>query len=421
MKAFDRATLLVSAMFACSLFTSPPLFANAAAPASQPTPAATQPDISPEARAQLAALRAAYSNLHAIQFTGTLSGNLTAGGKQQPLHYPFDTTFLSPSQFRHTPKAGADGSANISFGGTGAFAYMLLTGPKGSGYLSESPAVAADQIADHRGQLATAMWRLDPALALCIAPGSGVSLAPDARRIHTAPDVLIDGHPFSAVIYDCPASQVVLLLDQKTHLVRRISTTIPPRPGATGVAAVAGVIVCDYPSTTLNAAPLHQSFDWTPPPGAQQLLQPAEVADKFQGRPAPDLTFTCLDGTRVTLSALKGHVVVLDFWATWCVPCIASMPALHKLHEENQSKGLEMFALDAGEKPDAVKDFIANKQMTLPVAIDDGTAAKAYAADALPETVVIGKDGRVEQVFVGFSADSETRLRTAIQHALAQP
>jgi thiol-disulfide isomerase/thioredoxin len=392
----------------------------AAAPAASPSaPTATRPDISREAQSQLAALRAAYSNLHSLHVTGVFSGTLTASGKQQSFHTDFDTLF-SNGQFQHTPKPSTDGSANISFGSTGQFAYLLIAGAKGAAYLTVSPAVAARQIDEHAGQLAPTMWRIDPALALCVAPNSPESLVPGARRITTSPDVSIDGHPYTALLFDAPATPTTLLLDPNTHLLRRLSTTLLPRPGATGPAAISGTIVCDYPSTTLNP-PIHTSFDWTPPPNAQQLLQPAEIAAKLKGHPAPDLTFTCLDGTRVTLSALKGHVVVLDFWATWCAPCIASLPNLIKINDENQPRGLRMFAIDAGENTDKVKDFIAAEKMTLPVSIDSGAAAKAYAADALPETVVIAKDGTVKDLFVGFSPASESQLCAAIKDAQDQP
>lgn len=231
----------------------------AAAPAASPSaPTATRPDISREAQSQLAALRAAYSNLHSLHVTGVFSGTLTASGKQQSFHTDFDTLF-SNGQFQHTPKPSTDGSANISFGSTGQFAYLLIAGAKGAAYLTVSPAVAARQIDEHAGQLAPTMWRIDPALALCVAPNSPESLVPGARRITTSPDVFIDGHPYTALLFDAPATPTTLLLDPNTHLLRRLSTTLLPRPGATGPAAISGTIVCDYPSTTLNPPTLSNS------------------------------------------------------------------------------------------------------------------------------------------------------------------
>ncbi len=120
------------------------------------------------------------------------------------------------------------------------------------------------------------------------------------------------------------------------------------------------------------------------------------------GTPAPDFTLKQLDDHDVKLSSLKGNVVVLDFWATWCGPCVASLPKLNELNQQESPHGLKVIAVNLQEDKDTVQAFVSKKNWTLPVVLDtDGAVATLYKADAIPQTVVIGKDGTIKKVFVG--------------------
>ena len=124
-------------------------------------------------------------------------------------------------------------------------------------------------------------------------------------------------------------------------------------------------------------------------------------------------TCIAIDGSSVSLADLKDHVIVLDFWATWCGPCVASIPHIDQINADLSDKGLKVFAVNLEESKPLVQKFIVSKKLTLPVLLDtDGATGKKYLANAIPETVIIGKDGVVKKVFVGFGSDEP--LRTAI-------
>ncbi len=113
------------------------------------------------------------------------------------------------------------------------------------------------------------------------------------------------------------------------------------------------------------------------------------------GDPAPDFTVQELDGTTVTLSALRGKVVLVNWWATWCPPCVDEMPLLQSLvWDRFQGENFAMIAVSRAEKTEVVATWIKDQGFTFPVAIDpDRTSYSKYATAYIPRSYVIGPDG----------------------------
>jgi thiol-disulfide isomerase/thioredoxin len=122
--------------------------------------------------------------------------------------------------------------------------------------------------------------------------------------------------------------------------------------------------------------------------------------------PAPDFALDRIDGKpgQIKLSELRGRVVLLDFWATWCPPCLALMPTLHELYRDWQQRGAEFVGIDADwptRTPDEVRAFLARQPLPYPVVIDDRNAGGTYGVSSIPHIVIVGRDGRIARVFVG--------------------
>lgn len=151
--------------------------------------------------------------------------------------------------------------------------------------------------------------------------------------------------------------------------------------------------------------------------------QLATNSDPRDGKPAPDLTLKTTDNTQFKLSDLKGKVVVLDFWATWCPPCRESLPNLAKVSSDPAlaAKGLKVIAINSRESQAVAKAYIDKNNLALTVALDsDGSAEDSYTINSLPTTIVVGRDGVVQHVIVGFGGkETEDELNAAVDKALA--
>jgi len=128
----------------------------------------------------------------------------------------------------------------------------------------------------------------------------------------------------------------------------------------------------------------------------------SDVASPVAGRPAPDFTLRASDGRSYTLSALRGQVVILNFWATWCPPCRAEMPALQEVYDARSDEGVIVLAVNQNEDPKRVDDFAAELKLTFPLLLDPGYVVNdRYRISLLPTTFFIGRDGVIRDVVFG--------------------
>lgn len=161
--------------------------------------------------------------------------------------------------------------------------------------------------------------------------------------------------------------------------------------------------------TFASAALLLLGLAWifissTPPGPATEvtLVQPRK------GFYAPDFQLTTLSGETVRLSALRGKPVILNFWASWCVPCQAEMPALQEVYEEYKDQGLQVIAVNVTfqDQQAAAADFVSKNGLTFPVPLDmSGDAGRSYLIQALPSSFFIGSNGIIIDMIVGGPVD----------------
>lgn len=146
------------------------------------------------------------------------------------------------------------------------------------------------------------------------------------------------------------------------------------------------------------------------------------VASPREGFPAPPFALEALDGTSVALADLRGRVVVVNLWASWCGPCRAEMPALQRLYAAQRAEGLEVLAVNSTvqDSEAAAREFARSFGLTFPVLLDRaGEVSDRYRLRALPSTFFIGRDGVIRAVIVGGPL-SEAVLRAQVADLLAE-
>jgi peroxiredoxin len=122
-----------------------------------------------------------------------------------------------------------------------------------------------------------------------------------------------------------------------------------------------------------------------------------------QGNQARDFTLETLEGTEVSLEDLRGKVVLINFWATWCSPCRAEIPDIQAVYEERQQDGFVVLGVNVEESREQVQPFVDELNMTYPVLLDEGgRLLKMYRALGLPMSLIVDQDGVIQVRHVGY-------------------
>jgi thiol-disulfide isomerase/thioredoxin len=137
------------------------------------------------------------------------------------------------------------------------------------------------------------------------------------------------------------------------------------------------------------------------------------------GKTAPEVKLDLLGGGKFLLSEEKGHVVVLDFWATWCGPCMHGMPEVDRVIKEFDKEKVKYVAVNMQEDPATISAALERLKLEPQVALDiDGAASERYEVSAIPQVVVIDADGKVARMFIGVDVDFAEQLRESLKQLL---
>lgn len=134
------------------------------------------------------------------------------------------------------------------------------------------------------------------------------------------------------------------------------------------------------------------------------------------GRPAPEFEVDLISGSRFSLRDTRGKVVLVNFWGTWCAPCEQEMPLLERAHREFKDD-LVVVGLAVNDSKDTVLAFTARRDITFPIALDDGRVAGFYLVSGFPTSVIVGRDGKIVSRVSRAFPDYEN-LRDRIAEAL---
>ena len=137
------------------------------------------------------------------------------------------------------------------------------------------------------------------------------------------------------------------------------------------------------------------------------------------GKEAPDFKLTNLALGETSLASFRGRVIVLDFWATWCGPCVKSLPELIQSMEEFPIDKVAFYGVNQAEAPDQIKTFLETRGWKLNVLLDaDQKVGKAYGVEGIPHTVIIGPDGKIAWVKTGYSPEGAKEAAETVRKLL---
>ena len=155
--------------------------------------------------------------------------------------------------------------------------------------------------------------------------------------------------------------------------------------------------------------------------GLLLFTQPA-AAILQKGDPAPPIKLTTTSGQPITLNNYKGYVLVMDFFATWCIPCKESIPHMNNLNRKYGKQGLQILGMSVDDEADKLllKSFVSEKNVTYPVALANEDLQADYGLRSVPTLFIISKKGIVAEKYMGYNDEIAKSIEAAIKRLLAE-
>ena len=173
--------------------------------------------------------------------------------------------------------------------------------------------------------------------------------------------------------------------------------------------------------------PFHQ---WVLTPAPEPLYMTATaggsaddgLASAFVGKPAPDFRLDLLTGEPFVLSEQKGKIIALDFWATWCGPCILTMPLMEEAMKQFDPDQVELISVNMEERPEQVREVLERHQFSAKVAMDiDGAIGRRYQVDSIPQLVLVDQEGNVARLYIGGGQGVVDQFTASVKELLDKP
>jgi outer membrane lipoprotein-sorting protein/peroxiredoxin len=370
------------------------------------------PAASPEVKALVGQVAAAYKSLNS--FGATIETTSGSGEKAQKIVSTL--VFQKPGKLSATIQHGSDTSHVVA---DGKNLYADSSTDKAT-YVKQPVGTFSDIVQQLQRSQGAGIGLLP---ILLVSENAEQQLIPGpATKQEKGADETVDGVACDVLSAELGTAEngakFSFAFGKQDHLLRRL-TIVPLKAGATDG------ITETYTGVTTTPAVTDATFSYTPPAGAKAVDRPAEplMYDARIKPGASPLPFsgTDLDGKPVSLAAYKGKVLLIDFWATWCGPCVGELPNVIKAYNKYHAQGFDIVGVSLDNAPDKAKlrKFIKDQKMPWRQIFDgkgwESANAKAWGVQAIPFTVLLGKDGKIAAVGARGPA-----LEPAIKAALAK-
>ena len=355
----------------------------------------------------LARVSHTYQNLKSFDATAQQQTQLTGGGMAQSGEAQITFAMAPGGKFYVAMKA-SDRDYIMTSDGENTWRYS----PKTKQWSKETAsAESSDDDEDSAEDSKQASDEHDPvsdARRLLVDRYAHLDRLATAARLDRDDKVKIDGDKIECyrLILTLPNQAHELTIDKQRFLVlrqvevrKRLVSNIPVEQRTTTL----------LKHLDTSAAP-DSRFVFTPPPKTTEvsmLILPGEDRPNLTGKAAADFTLKDLQGDKVSLSDLRGKVVMLDFWATWCPPCRRELPTVAKLRASLKDKNVAILGVN-DEESSTVKSYLRKHELEFPVLMDSKREVhKLYGARAIPTVVIIKPSGEIAAYYVGERSEAE--------------
>jgi thiol-disulfide isomerase/thioredoxin len=428
-------TLGITAVLMCiapAIAGEPPAAAPAPAqpPAANAAEPASKPVIDPKADAIIHKMADYYKTVKSAQVSVDTAMKMEGAGQKQEMNSSTEMSVERDNKLSIQMKQNNQPGGTVVSDGKklymqmpGANKYAEQDAPKTMDELIESPIAA---LAQYSG-VVLVLFSSDPYAKIM----EGVT-----KATHMGEEE-IDGVKHDRVRYEqdgidlevwTATGDKPIVRRIKPDMSRQLARMAEQMPQMKGAKMEGSIEVKNW---KLNEAIPADRFTYTAPAGATKVGSLTalfgggeegpgpEVAMK--GKPAPEFSLDLLGGGKASLAEHKGkNVVILDFWATWCPPCVKGLPVVTEVAKSYADKGVVFYAVNEGEDPATIEPFLKDKKLDIKVALDkDSAVGNSYGVTGIPQTVIIGKDGTIKGVHVGFSPNLKAELSKEIDEALA--
>lgn len=418
-KALLLAALLLSGATAASgCNRSEPIEAEATP--TRPAPGNTDPD------AWLGEMAAAYRNANNYADSGRLRLRLVRGEDNIDETADFSVTFQRPNKLRmHLYQAIVVSDGEKMYATIGDLEGQVVSTPAPETLTFES--IYFDDIL--ASILTEGVAGTSPQLALLLTDDAVDGMLTDSQGTTLLEPSGIDGHVCQRVEISRPDGKLVLWIDQQTYALRRIEFPTDAIREAIGTEEPVQELAlwADLAGARFDTKLDAVAFQFEVPEGAQvaqhfdtrPLMPKPPAPSKLLGQRVPDFKFVGLDGREVSRESLSGKVAVIDFWATWCQPCLESLPNLNQVYAKYRDReDIEFVAVSIDVRnvtDDQLQETFAGNDLQIPIARDPETVARdAFGVEGIPNMFVLGPDGTVQDNEVGFNP----RLAAEMPHKL---
>jgi peroxiredoxin len=412
---------------ALSLVFSGGVFAADAVPSAGPKPGTVKLD--PQVQNILTAASQFYTARKSFEADLASTTHVEASTMKSEMTSSFHLAVQPPASFALVIKTGMPGGTLISDGKTWITFVQYLnkyTSNDAPASLSELLQPANLALVEGGTPLGfEALLGPDPVKALSTGLTSSADLGVEPIAGQSAHHLQIAAVPYITDIW-IAAPQPLLLqsrvsIDMSAALKNLTAEQKQKMPAGLGLEQMKMSRDTTYSNWQIDQPIAATTFQFQPPPGAQLVDELVKLPPHpLVGKMAPDFQLNDLDGHPVSLASLRGKIVVLDFWATWCGPCVASLPLVSSVADSFKDQGVVFYAMNLKETAGQVRQFQAQKALAFPVLLDaNGKVSDLYQAQAIPETVLIDPAGKIEAVHVGYDAGIKKKLTAQLTAMIA--